>query len=136
MHFKTPKLIEPLKCTINPENNKKTCNKSFNYAIAASKTSGKKRFRLTNIGKFINNFNFNDINYPLEKKDYETFETNNPLIQLTIFKTTENDKKLIIHYSQIENNDRKNKIDLILLGNNHYICITKYSSLSKYVKYN
>ena len=85
----------------------------------------------------MNDFNFNGINYPLEKKkDYETFETNNPLIKLTVFKAIENEKKFNIHYNQIENNDRENKIDLILLGNNHYIYITKFSLLSTYVRYN
>ena len=89
---RTPDWITVKSCTINPENIKKLGNKSFNYAIAASKTSGKNRHRLTNIEKFTNDFNFNDINYPLEKKDYETFENNNPLIKLTIFKVTENGK--------------------------------------------
>ena len=75
------------------------------------------------------------INYPLEEKYYETFENNNPLIELTIFKVIEDEKKLVIYYNKIENNDRDNKMDLILLGNNHYIYITKYESLSKYVRY-
>ena len=33
------------------------------------------------------------INYPLEEKYYETFENNNPLIELTIFKVIEDEKK-------------------------------------------
>ena len=135
-YFKTPEWIVPFKCTINHENNKKLGNKSFNYAVATSKTSGKNRTRLTSIEKFMNDFNFNDINYPLEKKDYETFENNNSSTKLLVLKAIENEEKLIIHYNQTENNDRENKIDLILLRNNHYIYITKYSSLSRYIKYN
>ena len=46
---KMPDWLKPLKCTVNPENNKKLNNQSFNYAIAASKTTGDKKFRLTNI---------------------------------------------------------------------------------------
>ena len=53
-YFKTPEWIKVSMCAINPENNKKLGNKSFKYAIAASKTSGKNRSRLTNIKKFIN----------------------------------------------------------------------------------
>ena len=135
-YFKTPTWTEPMKCTINPENNKKLGNKSFKCAIAASKTSGKNKIRSTNIEKFMNDFDFKDINYPLEKKDYETFENNNPLIKLMIFKTTENEKELLVHYNQTENNDRSIKIDLLLLRNNHHVYITKFQSLSKYVKYN
>ena len=91
-YFKTPDWIVPIKCTINPENSKKLSNKSFNFAIAASKTSGKNRIRLTNIEKFMDDFNFTDINYPLEKRDYETFENNNLSIKLTIFKAIEDEK--------------------------------------------
>ena len=134
-YFKTPEWIKINMCTINPEYNKKLGNESFKYAIAASKSSGKNRSRLTNIEKFINNVVFKDINYPLEKKDYETFENNNPSIKLTIFKTTKNKKELLIHYNQVKNNDREDKIDLILLGNNHYIYLTKLSSLTKYIKH-
>ena len=122
-------------CTINPKNNKKPGNKSFKYAIAASKTSEKNRSRLTNIEKFINDFVFKDIDYPLEKKNYETFENNNPSIKLTIFKTTDHEKELLIHYNQVKNNDRENKIDLLILGNNHYIYVTKLSSLTRYIKH-
>ena len=67
-YFKTPDWIKVNTCTINPENNKKLGNKSFKYAIAASKTCGKNRNRLANIKKFINDFVFDDIDYPLEKK--------------------------------------------------------------------
>ena len=36
----------------------------------------------------------------------------------------------------MEKNDRKNKTFLLLLGNNHYVYVTKYNLLSKYVKDN
>ena len=58
---KTPNWLVPLKCTVNPENNKKLNNQSFKYATAASKTTGDKKFRLTNIEKHLNEFNFKDI---------------------------------------------------------------------------
>ena len=50
---KTPSWLIPLKCTVNPENNKKLNNQSFKYAIAASETTGDKKFRLTNIEKHL-----------------------------------------------------------------------------------
>ena len=37
---KTPCWLVPLKCTVNPENNKKLNNHSFKYAIAASEATG------------------------------------------------------------------------------------------------
>ena len=54
---KTPSWLIPSKCTVNPENNKKLKNQSFKYAIAASKITGDKNFRLTNIEKHLNKFN-------------------------------------------------------------------------------
>ena len=66
---KTPSWLIPLKCTVNPENNKKLNGQSFKYAIAASKTTGNKKFGLTNIEKHLNKFNFEDITYPPNKND-------------------------------------------------------------------
>ena len=53
---KTPNWLIPLKCTVNPENNKKLNGQSFKYAIAASETTGDKKFRLRNIEKHLNKF--------------------------------------------------------------------------------
>ena len=64
INTKTPNWLIPLKCTVNPENNKKLCNQSFKYAIAASKTTGDKKFRLTNIEKHLKEFNFENVTYP------------------------------------------------------------------------
>ena len=91
--------------------------------------------RLTNIEKFINDFVFKDIDYPLGKKDYKTFENNNLSIKLTIFKTTKNEKELLIHYNQVKNNNRENKIHLIFSENNHYIYVMKLNSLTRYIKH-
>ena len=99
-----------------------------------SKTSGKNRGRLKNIEESENNFIFKDMNYLPKKKDYETFENNNPSIKLLIFKTTDNPCQLKIYHNETKNNDRINKIALILLGNNHYIYITKIEQITKYVK--
>ena len=57
----TSKWLKPLKCTINPENNKKLCSQSFKDAIAASKTTDDKKHRLTKIEKHLNEFNFDNI---------------------------------------------------------------------------
>ena len=132
-YIKTPDWLRIHTCTINPENNKKLSNKSFNYTIAKSKTIGKNRSRLSNINKYIDDFNFDNINYPLTLKDYEQFENQNESIKLTIFKTTNKEKELIIYYNNEKTNDREIKMDLILLENNHYIYLTKVKSILKYI---
>ena len=130
----TPNWLRPLKCTINPENNKKLCNQSFKYAIAASKTTGDKKFRLTKIEKHLNEFNFKNITYPPSTNDYEMFENNNPLVKLIIFKETKNEKKLVFTHNDINENDRPTKLFLIHLNSDHFVYVTKPSLLLR--KYN
>ena len=49
---------------------------------------------------------FKDINYPPEKKDYETFESNNTSTKLMIFEITDDLYELKIHHNETKNNDR------------------------------
>ena len=131
---KTPNWLIPLKCTVNPENNKNLCNQSFKYAIAASKTTGDKKFRLTNIEKHLNEFNFENITYPPNINGYKIFENNNSSIKLIIFKETSKDKRLCLKYNNTNKNDRPNKLPLIHLNSDHYIYVTKSKLLlRKYV---
>ena len=132
---KTPNWLIPLKCIVNPENNKKLNNQSFKYAIAASKTCGDKKFRLTKIEKHLNEFNFENIMYPPNINDYGTFENNNLSIKLIIFKETNSKKELYFKYNDINKNNRPNKLFLIHLNSEHYVYVTKpMLILSKYVK--
>ena len=102
---KTPNWLIPLKCTVNPESNKKLNGQSFKYAIAASKTTGDKKFRLRNIEKHLNKFNFEDITYPPNINDYKTFENNDLSIKLIILKELSKEKRLCIKYNDIGKND-------------------------------
>ena len=131
---KTPSWLIPLKCTVNHENNKKLNGQSFKYAIAASETTEDKKFRLTNIEKHLNKFNFNDITYPPNINDYKTFENNFTSIKLIILKESSKEKRLCIKYNDIDKNDRSNKLFLIHLNSDHYIYVTKSEILTrKYV---
>ena len=126
----TPNWLKPLKCTVNPENTKKLCNQSFKYAIAASKVIGDKNHRLSKIEKHLHEFNFDTTN------DYETFENNNKSIKLMILKETNNEKELVFKYNDTNKNDRPIKLCLIHLNSNHYIYVTKFNLISKYIKFN
>ena len=128
---KMPNWLIPLKCTANPENNKKLNNQSFKYAIAASETTGDKKFRLTNIEKHLNKFNFKDITYPPNTNDYITFENNNTSIKLIILKESSKEKRLCIKYNDTDKNDRLKKLFLIHLNSDHYIYVTKPEILQR-----
>ena len=128
---KTPSWLIPLKCTVNPENNERLNNQSFKYTIAASETTGDKEFRLTNIEKHFNKFNFKDITYPPNANDYITFENNNTSIKLIILKESSIEKRLCIKYNDANKNDRSNKLLLIHLNSDHYIYVTKSEILQR-----
>ena len=70
---------------MNPKNND---NKSFQYSITLSlyyEDIGNNFNRITKIELYINNFNWNNINFPPIKQDYENFEINNENISLNIY---------------------------------------------------
>ena len=134
INTKTPSWLIPLKCTPNTKNNKKLNGQSFKYAIAASETTGDKKFRLTNIEKHLSKFNFEGITYPPNINDYKTFENNNISIKLIILKESSKEKRLCIKYNDTDKNDQSNKLFLIHLNSDHYIYVTKPKMLQcKYI---
>ena len=130
-NIKTPDWLIPLKCTVNPENNKKLNGQSFKYAIAAPETTGDKTFRLTNIEKHLNKFNFEGTTYPPNINDYKTFENNNTSIKLIILKESSKEKRLCIKCNDTDKNDRSNKLFLIHLNSEHYIYVTRSEVLTR-----
>ena len=128
-------MLENLNCSINPKNTKKGDHKSLEYAIAISETTGPNRNRPTNIKPNLNNLNFNNINHPLNEKDYKTSEKNNKLIQLMVYKICDKENELRLHNHNRDKNKRNEKVILILLANNHYIYVTKLNLLTKYINY-
>ena len=73
-------------------------NKCFQYSIALlkHKEMGANYNKINKIEAFLKNFNFENINYPLEKEDYETFEKNNKSISLIVFKPDNVKKKSVL----------------------------------------
>ena len=92
------KWLKNLKRIINPINNNKGNNKCFQYSIALSKHKemGTNYNRIKKIEPYLKNLNFKNINYPLEKEDYEIFERNNESISLNILKADNERKKSVL----------------------------------------
>ena len=81
----TPVCIRFKKAVLNPISND---SKSFQYSIILSlyhKEIGNNFNRITKIKPYVNNFNWNNINFPPTNQDYETFEINNKNISLNIY---------------------------------------------------
>ena len=80
----SPDWIKNKKCTINPQNKD---NKSFQYSIIDSLYHKEIKYnpeRISRIRPFVNNLNWENINFPPEEQDYRTFEMNNKSVALNI----------------------------------------------------
>ena len=97
---KTPEVLKSKRAILNPHNND---NKSFQYSIAFSLCHEKK---IPNIKSYVNNFNWENINFPPTQQDYQNFEMNNTSIALNIL-TINNEKQINYFYESQFNNNRE-----------------------------
>ena len=123
--IETPKCIKFKKAILNPKSND---NKSFQYSITLSlyyKEIGNNFIRIAKIKPYVNNFNWDNINYPRTNQDYKNFEINIDNSSLNIYQL-ENEKLSQFYES---NYDRQKEINLLLLKNMHYVCIENLKSV-------
>ena len=95
-YIESPKWLKDKKSTINPKNNDYKC---FQYATTLALNCNnidKHHQRISKIKPFINNYNWNDINFPTAKKDWNRFEVNNKNVALNILYVPFNTKKIEI----------------------------------------
>ena len=104
----------------NPQSND---NKSFQYSVTLSlhhKEIGLNPCRISNIGPFINNLNWENINFPPTEQNYQQFEMNNTSIALNILQAN-NEEKIGHLYKSRYNKTRENKVILLQLENKHFL---------------
>ena len=92
-YIESPKWLKDKKWAINQKN---TDNKCFQYATTLAlnfNNIDKHHQRISNIKPFINNYNWNNINFPVAKKDWNKFELNNKDVALNILYVPFNTKK-------------------------------------------
>ena len=95
----SPKCIKSKRAVLNPKSND---NESFQYSITLPlyyKEIGNNFNRITKIKPYINNFNWNNINFLPTKQDYENLEINNLEIALNIYQV--NNEKISQLYNLI-----------------------------------
>ena len=81
---------------------------------------------------FIENYNWNDINFLANKKDWNRFEVNNKNVSLNILYVPFNTKKIEIAYKSKNNLLRDNQIMLLMISNGenwHYLAVKSLSRL-------
>ena len=138
-YIESPKWIKDKKCTINQKN---TDNKCFQYAAALAlnfNNIDKHHQRISKIKPFINNYNWNNINFPTAKKDRNKFELNNKNVALNIIYVPFNTKKIELAYKSKYNLIRDNQIVLLIISNGenwHYLAVKGLSRLLRGISSN
>ena len=90
----------------------------------------KKCCRISKIRPYINNLNWENINFPPKEQDYNTLEINNKSIALNILQVN-NEQKISHLYKSEYNRTRENKVILLILEDKHYVAIKNLNSLLK-----
>ena len=114
-YAKTPELVINKRVTINPKNKGKKC---FQYSITAAlnhQNIENHPERISNIKPFIDQYNWEGIDFPAGIKDWKKFERNNKTIALNILYIPPNTKTINLAYKAKYN--RKNKNQVVLLMN-------------------
>ena len=137
--IETSDWIKNNKCIINSQNYKD--NKCFQYYIIIClyhKEIKKNPERIAKLKPYINNLNWENINFPPQKQDYQQFEMNNKSIALNILQVQENvnstQEKISHLYKSEHNKSRENEVILLMINDNekqHYLAAKKLNALLK-----
>ena len=133
-HIKSPDWIENKKATINPQNKKD--DKCFQYALTVALNHEKikrDRQRISKIKPIIDQYNWNEINFPSTGKDWKKFELDNKSIALNILYAPHNTTKNKCHAYKSKNNlTRENQVILLMITDGekwHYLTVRSLPTL-------
>ena len=128
--------ISVKKATINPKNTKD--DYCLAYSIVACIHNNEIDHhpdRISKLKPFIKKYNWNDISFPTEQKDWDKFERTNKDIALNILSAYSTKKKINIVKTSKHNNRRKHKVILLIISdednNSHYICVKNLKALCR-----
>ena len=124
-YIKSPEWILNKRATINPKNKD---NKCFQYSITVAlnhQNIENHPERISNIKLFIDQYNWEGIDFPAGIKDWKKFERNNKTIALNILYIPPNTKTNLAYKSKF-NRKRENQLVLLMISNGekrHYIAL-------------
>ena len=126
------KWLKIKKTTINPKSNDDKC---FQYALTAALNYQNIKShpeRISNLKPFIDQYNWKEIDFPSEQKDWKNFELNNKTIALNILFVPYNTEKIRLAYKSKHNFKRENQVILLMINDGkkwHYITVKRLSAL-------
>ena len=127
-HIESTKWIKDKKSTINPKHNDYIC---FQYAVTVALNRDKTKKdpqRVSKIKAFIDQYNWNDIDFPSTGKDWKKFELNNESVAFNILYVSHKTGKLHLAY----NLTREKQVILLMITDGekwHYTAVTRLSGL-------
>ena len=125
-YIKSPEWVLNKRATINPKNKD---NKCFQYSITVAlnhQNIENHPERISNIKPFIDQYNWEGIEFPAGIKDWKRFERNNKTIALNILFVPHNEKTINLAYKSKYNRKRENQVVLLMITNGekwHYIAL-------------
>ena len=88
--------------------------------------------RISKLKPYINNYNWEGIEFPAGPKDWKKFERNNKTIALNVLYIPCNTKTITVAYRSEYNNKRKNQVILLMITSgktSHYLAVTNLYAL-------
>ena len=125
-YIKSPEWLINKRATINPKNRD---NKCFQYSTVVAlnhQNIENHPERTPNIDIFIDQYNWEGIEFPARIKDWKRFEQNNKAIALNILFVPHNEKAINLAYKSKYNRKRENQVVLLMITNGeqwHYIAL-------------
>ena len=116
-YIKSPELILNERATINPNNKDNMC---FQYSITAAlnhQNIENHPEKISNIKPFIDQYNWEVIDFPSGIKDWKKFGQNNKTIALNILYVPHNTKTINLAYKSKYNRKRENQVVLLMITN-------------------
>ena len=126
------KWIKNQKSKVNPKNNDDMC---FQYAVTVALNHDKIKKdsqRVSKIKPFIDQYNWNDIDFPSAGKDWEKFELNNESIALNVLYVPHKTGKIHLAYKSKYNLTREKQVILLMITDGekwYYTAVTRLSGL-------
>ena len=114
-YIDSPEWIKNKRSTINPKNNDYKC---FQYAVTVAlnhEKINKHPHKVSKIKPFIDQYNWNDIDFPSTSKDWKKFELNNESIALNILYVPHKTGKIHLAYKSKHNLTREKQVILLMI---------------------
>ena len=138
-YIESAKWIKDKKSTTNSKNNDYKC---FQYAVTIALNRdkiNKHPQRISEIKPFIDQYNWNNIDFPSTSKDWKKVELNNKSSALNILYVPYNSRKMHLAYKSKHNLTHEKQVIPLMITDGekwHYLAVTRLSGLLRGIKSN